>query len=102
MGIVNKDLIEKIVYVKHKLRKIKNYITENEIPINIKLEHSNLNSLSVADKRYILHSLIEYNLGNAVRELNISPQEYFENNFAINGDIFELEKIAIMDRMINP
>ena len=61
MEVLSENLVEKIVNVKQKLQEIQNYIISNDLPIDIKLEHSNLDNFNFADKKYLLHSLTSYN-----------------------------------------
>ena len=46
MEVLSENLVEKIVNVKQKLQEIQNYIISNDLPIDIKLEHSNLDNFN--------------------------------------------------------
>ena len=53
MDTASRDLIERVVYIKQKLQEIQNYVIDNSLPINIKLECSNLDNFNFADKKYL-------------------------------------------------
>ena len=91
MEVLSENLVEKIVNVKQKLQEIQNYIISNDLPIDIKLEHSNLDNFNFADKKYLLHSLTSYNCMWQIRKLNIPPQEYFDYNFNFIENISNVE-----------
>ena len=92
MEVLSKNLVEKIVSVKQKLQEIQNYIISNDLPIDIKLECSNLDNFNFADKKYLLHSLTSYNCMWQIRKLNIPPQEYFDYNFNFIESVSDIEK----------
>ena len=92
MEVLSENLVEKIVNVKQKLQEIQNYIISNDLPIDIKLEHSNLDNFNFADKKYLLHSLTSYNCMWQIRKLNIPPQEYFDYNFNFIERVSDIEK----------
>ena len=92
MEVLSENLVEKIVNVKQKLQEIQNYIISNDLPIDIKLEHSNLDNFNFADKKYLLHSLTSYNCMWQIRKLNIPPQEYFDYNFNFIEIVSDIEK----------
>ena len=92
MEVLSENLVEKIVNVKQKLQEIQNYIISNDLPIDIKLEHSNLDNFNFADKKYLLHSLTSYNCMWQIRKLNIPPQEYFDYNFNFIESVSDIEK----------
>ena len=92
MEVLSENLVEKIVNVKQKLQEIQNYIISNNLPIDIKLEHSNLDNFNFADKKYLLHSLTSYNCMWQIRKLNIPPQEYFDYNFNFIESVSDIEK----------
>ncbi len=91
MEVLSENLVEKIVNVKQKLQEIQNYIISNDLPIDIKLEHSNLDNFNFADKKYLLHSLTSYNCMWQIRKLNIPPQKYFDHNFNFIENISNVE-----------
>ena len=92
MEVLSENLVEKIVNVKQKLQEIQNYIISNDLPIDIKLECSNLDNFNFADKKYLLHSLTSYNCMWQIRKLNIPPQEYFDYNFNFIESVSDIEK----------
>ena len=92
MEVLSENLVEKIVNVKQKLQEIQNYVIDNSLPINIKLECSNLDNFNFADKKYLLHSLTSYNYMWQIRKLNIPPQEYFDYNFNFIESVSDIEK----------
>ena len=92
MDTVSRDLIERVVYIKQKLQEVQNYVIDNSLPINIKLECSSLDNLNFADKKYLLHSLTSYNCTWQIRKLNIPPQEYFDYNFNFIESVSDIEK----------
>ena len=92
MDTASRDLIERVVYIKQKLQEIQNYVIDNSLPINIKLECSNLDNFNFADKKYLLHSLTSYNCMWQIRKLNIPPQEYFNYNFNFIERVSDIEK----------
>ena len=87
------ELIEKTIILKNKIKSVINYIGDNNLPLNLKLEIDfNKVSEDLNCQKYLLHSISNFNLIDSLKKLKVEQKDFEKFNF--------LEPISAVENII--